>query len=51
MNDLVDVVLGNQQTLQQMGALLCLFQVVPGPADNDLLLERQVLVNDVPQRQ
>ncbi len=49
MDDLVDVVLGNQQTLQQMGPLLGLLQVVAGAADDDLLLEGQVLVDDVPQ--
>ena len=34
-----------------MGALLRLLQVEPRPADDDLLLERQVLVNDVAQGQ
>ena len=48
-DDLVDVVLGDEQTLQQMGALLGLLQVVPGAADDDLLLEGQILVDDVPQ--
>ena len=50
LDDLVDVVLGDQQALQQVGALLGLFQVEAGPADDDLLLEFQVLVDDVPQR-
>ena len=49
MDDLVNVVLGNQQTLQKMGPLLGLLQVVSGAADDDLLLEGQVLVDDVPQ--
>ena len=51
LDDLVDVVLGDQQALQQVGALLGLFQVEAGPADDDLLLEFQVLVDDVPQGQ
>ena len=51
LDDLIDVVLGDQQTLQQMRPLLSLFQIVAGPADDDLLLERQVFVNDVPQGQ
>ena len=45
----VDVVLCDEQTLQQVGALLRLFQVVPCPPDDDLLLELQILVDDVPQ--
>ena len=48
-DDLVDVVLGDEQALQQVGPLLGLFQVVPGAADDDLLLEGDVLVQDVPQ--
>ena len=51
LDDLIDVVLGDQQTLQQMRPLLSLFQIVAGPADDDFLLERQVFVNDVPQGQ
>ena len=51
MDDLVNVVLGNQQTLQQMGPLLSLLQVVSGAPDDDLLLEGQILVDDVPQGQ
>ena len=45
----VDVVLGNQQALQQMGPLLGLAQIVAGAADDDLLLEGDVLVQDVAQ--
>ena len=51
LDDLIDVVLCDQQTLQQMSPLLSLFQIVAGPADDDLLLKRQIFVNDVPQGQ
>ena len=51
LDDLIDVILRDQQTLQQMRPLLCLFQIVAGPADDDLLLERQIFVNNVPQGQ
>ena len=51
LDDLIDVVLRDQQTLQQMRPLLCLFQIVAGPADDDFLLKRQIFVNDVPQGQ
>ena len=51
LDDLIDVVLCDQQTLQQMRPLLRLFQIVAGPADDDFLLKRQVFVNDVPQGQ
>ena len=34
-----------------MSPLLSLFQIVAGPADDDLLLKRQIFVNDVPQGQ
>ena len=50
-DDLVDVVLGDEQALQQVGALLGLAQVVAGPADDDLLLEVQILVENFPQGQ
>ena len=45
----VDVVLGNEQALQQMGPLLGLAQIVAGAADDDLLLKGDVLVQDVAQ--
>ena len=48
LDDLVDVVLGHQQALQQVGPLLGLPQVIPRPPDDDLLLEAEVLVDDVP---
>ena len=48
-DDLVDVVLGDEQALQQVGPLLGLLQVVPGAPDDDLLLEGDVLVQDVAQ--
>ena len=48
-DDLVNVVLSDQQTLQQMGALLGLLQVEAGAADDDLFLELEILVDDVPQ--
>ena len=51
LDDLIDVILRDQQTLQQMSPLLRLFQIVAGPADDDFLLERQIFVNDVPQGQ
>ena len=51
LDDLIDVVLRDQQTLQQMRPLLGLFQIVARPADDDFLLKRQVFVNDVPQGQ
>ena len=50
-DDLVDVVLGHQQTLQQMGPLLCLAQVELGAAGDDLLLEGDILVQDEAQGQ
>ena len=51
LDDLIDVILRDQQTLQQMSPLLSLFQIVAGPADDDFLLKRQIFVNDVPQGQ
>ena len=48
-NDLVDVVLGNEQTFQQMCPLLRLFQVIPGAPGEDFFLMLQVLVDDLPQ--
>ena len=50
-DDLVDVVLGHQQTLQQVGPLLGLAQVIFGAADDDLLLIGDILVQNVPQGQ
>ena len=49
LDDLVNIVLGDEQTLQQVGSLLGLFQVVLGAADDDLFLEGKILVNDMPQ--
>ena len=49
MNDLVDVVLGNEQTFQQMRPLLGFFQVIPGAPGEDFFLMLQVLVDDLPQ--
>ena len=48
-DDLVDVVLGYEQALQQVLALLRLPEVVAGPAGDELLLELEVLVDDMPQ--
>ena len=49
LDDLVNVVLGDEQTLQQMGPLLGLAAVIDGAAGDDLLLEGDVLVQDLPQ--
>ena len=49
MDDLVDIVLGDEQALQQMGALLGLTEIIAGAADDHVLLEREILVQDVPQ--
>ncbi|MPN64634.1 hypothetical protein SDC9_212410 [bioreactor metagenome] len=51
MDDLVDVVLGDEQSLQQMGPLLGLPQVEFRPADDDLLLKAQIFVQNVAQGQ
>jgi len=48
-DDLVDVVLRNEQTFQQMCPLLRLFQVIPGAPGEDFFLVLQVLVDDLPQ--
>ena len=48
-DDLVNVVLGDEQPLQQVGPLLGLAQVIAGPAEQDLLLVLEILVNDVAQ--
>ena len=48
-NDLVDIVLRDEQSFQQMGALLGLAQVVARTADDDVLLEGQILVDNVAQ--
>ena len=50
-DDLVDVVLRDQQTLEQMRALLCLFEVKTRTADDDLFLESEILIDDVAQGQ
>ena len=49
MDDLVDVVLRDKQTLEQVGALLRLLEVVFRAPDDDLLLEGEVFVDDVAQ--
>ena len=49
MDDLVDVVLCDEQTLQQVGTGLCVLQVIAGAADDDLLLKGQIFVDDVAQ--
>ena len=46
-DDLVDIVLGDEQALQQVGALLCLAEVKLRAPDDDLFLERQILVQDM----
>ncbi len=51
MDDLVNVVLGDEQTLQQVRPLLCLAQVVLRPPGQNFLLVGQILVNDLPQGQ
>jgi len=48
-DDLVDVILRDEQTLQQVGALLGLFEVVFRSAHDQLFLEGEVLVDDVAQ--
>ena len=50
-DDLVDVVLCEQQALQQMCPLFRLFQIIAGSADDQVLLEGQIFVQNVPQRQ
>ena len=49
MDDLVDVVLRDKQTLEQVGALLRLLEVVFRAPDDDLLLEGEVFVDDMAQ--
>ena len=49
LDDLVDIVLGDEQTLQQVGALQRFIQIEPRAADDDFLLEVQILVNNMPQ--
>ncbi|MPN59891.1 hypothetical protein SDC9_207613 [bioreactor metagenome] len=48
-DDLVDVVPGNEQPLQQVGALPGLVQVVTGTPDDDLLLKGDVFVQNLTQ--
>ena len=48
-DDLVDVVLGNEQTLQQMRPLLGFFQVIPGAPGENLFLMLEIFVDDLPQ--
>ncbi len=49
LDDRVDVVLGDQQSFQQVSPLLGLLQVKAGAADEDLLLIGDVLVQNVAQ--
>ena len=49
LNDLVNVVLGDEQPLQQVGPLLGLALFIAGAAGDDLLLEGEVLVQNIPQ--
>ena len=51
MNDLVNIVLSDQQTFQQVSPLLSLPQIVPGAPGQNLHLEPEVLVQDLPQGQ
>ena len=51
LDDLVNVVLGDEQSLQHMLAVLRLFELILGAPGDDLLLERQIFVENVPQRQ
>ena len=50
-DDLVDILLGDEQTLEQMGALKRFFEVELRAAHDDLFLEGEVLVENVPQGQ
>ena len=50
-DDFVDVVLCEQQALQQMCPLFRLFQIIAGSADDQVLLEGQIFVQNVPQCQ
>ena len=50
-DDLVNVVLGNEQTFDQMRPLLGFPAVKDGPAGDDLLLEGDVFVQNLPQGQ
>ena len=51
MDDLVDVVLGNQQTFQQVCPLPGLAQVILGTPGEDFFLVLEIFVNDLPQGQ
>ena len=50
-DDLVNVLLGDEQTLKQMRALERFLEVELRAPDDDLLLEGEILVEDVPQGQ
>ena len=50
-NDLVDIVAGNGQTLKDVSALLSLAQVIAGTPFDDLVLELNVIIQHVAQRQ
>ena len=50
-DDFVDIILGDEQTFQQMGPLLGFTQVIPGPAGQNIHLVGQILVDDLPQGQ
>lgn len=49
MDDLVDVVLRDEQSFEQMGALARLAEIVLRAARDDLFLERQILIQNVAQ--
>ena len=49
MDDLVDVVLRDEQSFEQMGALARLAEIVLRAARDDFFLERQILVENVAQ--
>ena len=51
LDDLVNVLLSNEQTLKHVLALECLFEIVLRAASDDLLLEGEVLVQHVAQRE
>ena len=51
LDDLVNVLLSNEQTLKHVLALECLFEIVLRSARDDLFLEGEVLVQHVAQRE
>ncbi len=48
-DDLVNIVLGNKQTFQQMSPLKCFFQIISCAADYYILLKCQIFVQNMPQ--